>query len=75
MTDRDEQRAAARRAVSERLRRFIAELAAQLAAGTADIWHKVEARLAQKQAEGERKPSGETRQQPVQQQQQKQDEK
>ena len=39
--------AARRRAVSERLRRFFADLTAQLAAGTAEIWHKVEQRSAQ----------------------------
>lgn len=77
MADKDDQRAAARRAVTERLRRFIAELAAQLAAGTAEIWAKVEARLAQKPAGGEplrQPPSAESRQQPLQQHRQKQGE-
>lgn len=35
-------RAAQRRAVTERLRRFFAALTAQLAAGTAEIWSRVE---------------------------------
>ena len=74
MTDRKQTRAAARRAVAERLRRFVAGLTAQLTAGTAEFWAKVEARLAQTSAV-RAPPSGETQQQPVQQQQQKQDEK
>jgi len=38
-------KAAQRRAVSERLRRFFAALTAQLAAGTAEIWAKVERQM------------------------------
>ena len=34
--------AASRRAVTERLRRFFAELTAQLSAGTTEIWSRVE---------------------------------
>jgi hypothetical protein len=48
MTHKDPRDAAMRRAVTERLRRFFAELTAQLAAGRAEIWAKVERRLTQK---------------------------
>ena len=39
---------AARRKVMELVKRVFADLTSQLAAGTADLWHKVEQRLSQK---------------------------
>ena len=48
MTHKDPRDAAVRRAVTERLRRFFAELTAQLAAGRAEIWARVERRLTQR---------------------------
>jgi hypothetical protein len=66
--------------VADRLRRFFAEWTAQLAAGTAEIWARVERRLAHKPPEvapdGDAAPPPGIRhtpmqQQPVQQQQQK----
>jgi hypothetical protein len=39
---------AARRKVTELVKRVFAELTSQLAAGTADLWHKIEQRLSQK---------------------------
>lgn len=74
----EKQQAAARRAVSELLRTFFAHLNAQLSAGTATIWAKVEARLPHKASDI--KPGFEAapgalqapmQQQPVQQQQSK----
>jgi hypothetical protein len=41
----------ARRIVSERLRKFFAHLTAQPSSGTADLWAKVEARLASRPPE------------------------
>lgn len=68
--------AARRRAASERLRKLFAELTAQLAAGTAEIWSKVEERLgpgATPEATGAPPPysTQPMQQQPVQQQQAK----
>ena len=79
MKGRNPQDAAAlRRAVTERLQRFFANLTTRLAAGTAEIWRKVERRLGQPSAsepEGTAPPSpGSVRpmqQQPIQQQQTK----
>lgn len=51
MKPKDPKDSAARRAVSKRLRRFFAELTAQLGAGSAEIWAKVERRLAPKRNE------------------------
>ncbi len=67
MTEQDQKRAAARRAVSERLRRFIAALAAQLSEGTAELWAKVEGRLANKppSTEPAQNPAGESTPHPV----------
>jgi hypothetical protein len=66
----------ARKEVAALLKRFFAHLTSGLATGTADLWHKVEHRLAQKQAASEREsgvPPGVLRtpmqQQPIQQQQ------
>ena len=69
--------AASRRAVTERLRRFFAELTAQLSAGTTEIWSRVERPLAHhlpKREPGDDAPYPSTRprrsmQQPMQQQQ------
>ena len=44
---------AARKAVTERLRRFFAERTAQLAAGTAEIWSRVERQIAKKSPQSE----------------------
>ena len=69
--------AALRRAVTERLQRFFADLTTRLAAGTGEIWRKVERRLGQPSAserEGTAPPPGSVRpmqQQPIQQQQTK----
>ena len=69
--------AALRRAVTERLQRFFADLTARLAAGTAEIWGRVERRLGQPSAsepDGTTPPPGSVRpmqQQPMQQQQTK----
>ena len=73
MQGRNPQDAAAlRRAVTERLQRFFADLTTRLAAGTAEIWRKVERRLGQPSAndpEGTTPPPTSVR--PVQQQQTK----
>jgi hypothetical protein len=63
--------AASRRAATERLQRFFADLTTRLAAGTAGIWDKVERRLGQPSAAGTIPPPGSVgpRQQPIQQQQ------
>ena len=45
MNTRNSKDAAQRRAVTERLRRFFADLTGQLGAGTAEIWNKVERRI------------------------------
>ena len=79
MVDRNPNDAALRKVVTERLRRFFADLTAQLEAGTAEIWSRVERRLARKsreiESEGEVPPSPgfptPMQQQPVQQQQTK----
>lgn len=77
MKDRNrnpEDTAALRRAVSERLQRFFADLTTRLAAGTAGIWDKVERQLGQPSSSGPEvasPPPGSVRptQQAVQQQQ------
>jgi hypothetical protein len=72
-----EDAAALRRVVTQRLQRFFADLTTRLAAGTAEIWRKVERRLGQpsgSEPEGTTPPPGSVRpmqQQPVQQQQTK----
>ena len=45
MNARNSKDAAQRRAVTQRLRRFFADLTGQLGAGTAEIWNKVERRV------------------------------
>ena len=66
----------ARKEVAALLKRFFEHLTSSLATGTADLWHKVELRLAQKRTPSEPDsvvPPGVLRtpmqQQPVQQQQ------
>ena len=49
MNARNSKDAAQRRAVTERLRRFFADLTRQLGAGTAEIWSKVERRITHQQ--------------------------
>jgi hypothetical protein len=67
--------AARRRTVSKRLRRSFAELTVQLAAGTAEIWARVEQRLAQRTTSETPIPppyaTQPMQQQPLQQQQSK----
>jgi hypothetical protein len=59
MNTSDRKGPAARKAVTERLRRFFAERTAQLAAGTAEIWSRVERQIAKKSPESEdAAPSG-----------------
>ena len=45
MNAKNSKDAAQRRAVTERLRRFFADLTGQLGAGTAELWNKVERRI------------------------------
>jgi hypothetical protein len=72
MNPKDGNDAALRKAVAERLRRFFAHLTAQFAAGTADIWSRVERRLAHgSPGSGATPPASDFKQQPVQQQQKK----
>ncbi|MEJ0077491.1 MAG: hypothetical protein WDO17_19050 [Alphaproteobacteria bacterium] len=52
MNPRDQGPIASRRAVAERLRRFFAELTTQLAAGSADIWERVQRGLTDKATQG-----------------------
>lgn len=66
--------AARRKVVAVRLRRFFAELTAQLAAGTAGIWSRVERGLIHKSPEIEARSSPDFQPQPVQQQQKKAEE-
>ena len=80
MDARNPKDAAQRRAVTERLRRFFADLTGQLGAGTAEIWSKVERRITHQptpeQSAGEvpgtpRPPHTTVQPQPMQQQQSK----
>jgi len=57
MDARNPKDAAQRRAVTERLRRFFADLTGQLGAGTGEIWNKVERRISQQPPPDE--PAGE----------------
>ena len=73
MTEREPHSAASRRAVSDLVRRFFADLTTQLTVGTTELWKKVEG-LAQPRTEGEASGSSneaESQRQPVQQQQAK----
>jgi len=48
MAPRNPEDAASRRIVTERLRRFFADLTTQLTSGSAEIWNRVERRRAHK---------------------------
>jgi hypothetical protein len=54
MKPRNQDGIASRRAVAERLRRFFSDLTAQLAAGTAHLWERVEHRLPTSAEQNER---------------------
>ena len=77
----DSGKAAQRRAVTERLRRFFAALTGQLAAGTAEMWTRVERQITPRPRESASDASDDAatppppvrlplREQPMQQQQQ-----
>ncbi|HKS63559.1 MAG TPA: hypothetical protein VJT13_17805 [Xanthobacteraceae bacterium] len=67
--------AAARTAVTRLLKRYYETLSTRLAAGTAEVWGRIEHRLAQTSTSDSERPRGmmqpPDRQQPVQQQQAK----
>ena len=71
MKPRNQDGIASRRAVAERLRTFFSDLTGQLAAGSAELWERVQRRLpisGQPNQQNER-PSGEQQPQPPQSQQ------